>query len=355
MADTKQAEELGATEAADRKPAARRPLPIVWGLLLLAYPLTAFGLMWAVRTAPCTRIFSAFGHDVTLAQLHTIFFMYSVIGLIAVPAILLIEMQAVGWRASSLRALLTRRNASGQSDAACFVLVHLRLMYPVQILMTGGLALISGAMIRNGLGLPLGLPLSADFVPLPLRLAAYFLLYTLLDYLAHRIDHTALFWPIHRYHHGAEDFHVLTADRGHPAAVLTQSGIKIFPMAVLGVPLDVIIDLSMLAAAINYLNHSRIDWDFGWFGRYVLQSPRHHRLHHAIGAREAYNLSLCPLWDRLGGTWRDVPDGEIRVGTSEPYRHGAFIVPDLLRDYAAFLAGFVRAIGVPRALARRRG
>ena len=81
----------------------------------------------------------------------------------------------------------------------------------------------------------------------------------------------------------------------------------------------------------------RIDWDFGWFGRYVIQSPLHHQLHHSKRGRIPCNLSICPIWDRLGGTWRDVTSSSIELGTSTPYRHGAFVVPDLLRDYRDFL------------------
>ncbi|MEI9983533.1 MAG: hypothetical protein WDN69_10200 [Aliidongia sp.] len=58
--------------------------------------------------------------------------------------------------------------------------------------------------------------------------------------------------------------------------------------------------------------------------------------------RVACNLSLCPLWDRLGGTWRDVTPAAVRLGTtSAPYRHGAYILPDVLRDYRDFLRGLV--------------
>jgi sterol desaturase/sphingolipid hydroxylase (fatty acid hydroxylase superfamily) len=319
-------------------------VPILAAAFLLLYLAAAFGLMQASRQWPDTVLVSVSDHAVTVARLHEIFFRYSVLGLVVVPAILLLEVLSVGWAASSLRALCRRDNASGRSDLVCFVLVHLRAMRPLQILLTFGFALVSGELVRATIGTWLGLPLDGAVLPLPLHYVGYFLLYTLLDYLAHRVDHSDLFWPIHRFHHAADSFHVVTADRGHPASAFTQSALKVFPMIALGVPLDVMIDLGMLTVAINYLNHSRIDWDFGWFGRHVIQSPRHHRLHHAYGVRESCNLSLCPLWDRLGGTWRDPPEGAIEIGTTELYRHGAFIVPDLLRDYGAFLAGFGRLL-----------
>jgi sterol desaturase/sphingolipid hydroxylase (fatty acid hydroxylase superfamily) len=274
-----------------------------------------------------------------------------------VPAIFLIDILAVGWPDSSLRSLAVPENRSSRSDAVCFALVHLRWMRPLQIALTAGLALISGEALRDLVETRLGLPVPIDFVPVPLLLPVCFALYTYLDYIAHRVDHWDLFWPLHRFHHAAASFNVLTADRGHPASVLTQSALKVFPMAVLGVPVDIMIDLGMIAAVINYFIHSRIDWDFGWFGRWVIVSPRHHRMHHALALVRPSNLGLVPLWDRLGGTWVDDPPGAIAIGVHDPYRHGAFIVPDLFRDYGAFLArlGQVakRALGVFRL--NRRG
>ena len=102
----------------------------------------------------------------------------------------------------------------------------------------------------------------------------------------------------------------------------------------------------VLVATQHLVIHSRINSDFGWFGRHVLQSPAHHRLHHTIDtSRPTGHFSLLPLWDHLFGTWqaerRNGVTPRIRIGVAEPYRHGAWILPDIWRDYREFLAGLL--------------
>ena len=317
-------------------------IPLGWAVILLLYLLTAFLLMVLRATGDEHGQIELLGYEMPIARAHELFFRYSVIGLGVVPAVLLLEAASVGWDASSLRSFVRPMSLSGRSDLVCFLLMHLRWMRFLQIALTFGMALISGNMVYRLMAGALGLDLSYDWMTPWARFPLFFMMYTFFDYVAHRVDHSGLFWPLHRFHHAAEEFNVFTADRGHPASTLTQNGIKVFPLVVLGVPAEAVVDVGILVAAINYLNHSRVDWDFGWFGRYVIQSPRHHRLHHAREGR-VVNYSLVPLWDRLGGTWQDADRTLPALGTSEPYRHGAFILTDVLRDYREFLSGLMQA------------
>jgi hypothetical protein len=130
---------------------------------------------------------------------------------------------------------------------------------------------------------------------------------------------------------------------------LSQTAIKTFPMAALGLSMTNIIDLTMFVAATNYFIHSRIPLRLGWCGRWLIQSPLHHRLHHLkLYDGRSWNYSICPLWDRMFGTWRDV-EQPVEIGIEYAYRHGAWIVHDMLRDYSEFLQGWAvlatRAIG----------
>ena len=316
-------------------------IPLGWAVILLLYLSAAFLLMVLHATSGAHGQIELLGYEIPVAYAHDLFFRYSVIGLVVVPAVLLLEAASVGWDASSMHSFARLMSLSGRSDLVCFLLVHLRWMRFLQIALTFGLALISGDMIHRRVAGTLGLDLSYDWMTPWARFPLFFVMYTFLDYVAHRVDHSGLFWPLHRFHHAAVEFNVFTADRGHPASTLTQNGIKVFPLIVLGVPVEAVIDVGILVGAINYLNHSRVDWDFGWFGRYIIQSPRHHRRHHAREGR-IVNYSLLPLWDRLGGTWQDADRTLPALGTSEPYRHGAFILTDLLRDYREFLSGLLR-------------
>ena len=324
--------------------ASSKPLPALFAGMFIAYFGVSMALMEISKSGfldPGVKIFYGL---VDISKAHEIFFRYSVVGGVIVPLIFLFEGVCVGWQRSSINSILRNKDMSGRSDIICFILNHLRLLRSAQILFTLGFALISGAMISDFASRHLfpGVPWTK--MPAYVSYPLYFLLYTVFEYIAHRVDHSRYFWPLHRFHHSAEEFNVFTADRGHPGSAFTQSGLKIFPLALLGVPPDAIIDVGMLVVVINYLNHSRIDWDFGWFGRYVIQSPLHHQLHHIKAGRHPCNLSICPIWDRLGGTWRDVTTRSMVLGTSTPYRHGAFIVPDLLRDYRDFLRGLLRGV-----------
>ena len=317
-------------------------IPAFFAVVFLCYISISFFLMGSIESGAHDIDIKAFSIDIHISDIHKIFFKYSLVGCIIVPFILFTEYLCVGRERSSLYSTFKNKSWSGRSDLICFFLTHLRLLRIPQIIFTFGFSLISGAMVHSFVTRHLFPGFSGFAPPAYLAYPLYFLLYTLFDYLAHRVDHSRYFWPLHRFHHAAEEFNVFTADRGHPASAFTQSGLKIFPLALLGVPPEAVIDIGMLIVVINYLNHSRIDWDFGWFGRYVIQSPLHHQLHHSRGLRHPCNLSICPIWDRLGGTWRDVTTSSIKLGTSVPYRHGAFIIPDMLRDYRDFLQGLLR-------------
>jgi len=68
----------------------------------------------------------------------------------------------------------------------------------------------------------------------------------------------------------------------------------------------------------QYLVHSNLTTDYGWIGRWLLVSPRMHRLHHATDPKY-YNKNFTfdlVLWDRLFGSY-----GNLR-SRSDP-RHSA--------------------------------
>jgi sterol desaturase/sphingolipid hydroxylase (fatty acid hydroxylase superfamily) len=233
-----------------------------------------------------------------------------------------------------------------RSDAVCFLMGHLRLMHWPQIVMTFGLTLISGMALHDLIASSTGIRLSFDGVPPVPRIVLYYLIYTFFDYWAHRVDHMPLMWPLHRVHHAAEDFVVLTAARGHPGAALTQMALKTFPMAALGMSMTAIIDMTMFVAATNYFIHSRIPLRLGWVGRWAIQSPLHHRLHHLkLYDGRSWNYSICPLWDRIFGTWQDASEQPFEIGIEYDYRHGAWIVRDVVRDYGEFLLGWMALPG----------
>ena len=45
-----------------------------------------------------------------------------------------------------------------------------------------------------------------------------------------------------------------------------------------------------------------------------------------------------PVWDHVFGTWREAPTEAYAIGVDHPYRHGAWTVDDVWRDYGDFWA-----------------
>jgi sterol desaturase/sphingolipid hydroxylase (fatty acid hydroxylase superfamily) len=88
----------------------------------------------------------------------------------------------------------------------------------------------------------------------------------------------------------------------------------------------------------QYLVHSNMTTDYGWVGRWLLVSPRMHRLHHARDVRyhdKNFTFDLV-LWDRLFGTYAacDAADLDaVPLGIAEdPFNSGTSIRA-VLRDY----------------------
>ena len=67
------------------------------------------------------------------------------------------------------------------------------------------------------------------------------------------------------------------------------------------------------------LQHSQLPWNFGWVGRWIIVSPRGHQIHHSIDEEHRdLNFSVCPLWDRMFGTWYYGSNLPSAYGISDP-------------------------------------
>lgn len=133
----------------------------------------------------------------------------------------------------------------------------------------------------------------------------------------------------------------MTAVRTHPAT-FTDVVSTTLPAAALKLSPELILSVNLFIVALRYLIHSRIDSNFGWVGRYLIQSPTHHRLHHILDTTlPTANFALTPLWDRVFGTWRDEGDQSVVIGVDTPYRHGAWVLSDMWRDYCDFWKALV--------------
>ena len=311
-------------------------------LALVGYVVCALAGWWlALRLIPAELSVTVLGRTLHTASAHAhlnnIFLVF-----LLLPTVLGIEAAVVGWSKSSLRQLLFSRTPSLNTDLTVFVLGQGHVLDIVGRVLMLGASMISGAWVHEAIRVRTGLDLGPPALPFVLQLPFYFAIYSFFDYWTHRIDHTKNFWPLHRYHHSAEDFAVVTSVRQHPAA-FTAVFVVNLPLAVLGAPPDVMIYVNVLVIAIGFLVHSKIDADWGWVGRWLIQSPNHHRAHHKLDmTHPTGHFAVAPIWDRLFGTWyEDKPDPNLAIGVDTPYRHGVFVPRDMARDYAHFWLGWL--------------
>jgi sterol desaturase/sphingolipid hydroxylase (fatty acid hydroxylase superfamily) len=311
---------------------------------LLIY-VAVLGLLWwsVSRWLPDQLPLKLPGHTLLLNNVRQRVIGNAAQVLLILPVAIWLEWAIVGWRRSSARQLITGGTPSARTDLAYFLLSQTHLSGLLGQVMTFGLSALSGVWIRAWLSAHAGISINPPPAPALLQIAGYFVVYSFFDYWTHRIGHTRLFWPLHRYHHAATDFNMLTATRAHPATF--EIILITLPMAVLGAAPGVMIDVNVLVVALGLMIHSRIDSDFGWWGRHIIQSPNHHRQHHKLDMTyPTANFSMMPIWDRLFGTWGRQADPSLTIGVATTYRHGFWIAPDLLRDYWHFWKGFfVRA------------
>jgi sterol desaturase/sphingolipid hydroxylase (fatty acid hydroxylase superfamily) len=186
-------------------------------------------------------------------------------------------------------------------------------------------------------------------------LLAFIGVHSLVNYWVHRLEHAVpALWALHKFHHSADRMTILTAHRQTDLTRSVEQLLEVFPFVFLAMLSQPQLGLSAsnpyLALAVafalwrifirvnQYLVHSNLTTDYGWFGRWLLVSPRMHRLHHARDVRyhdKNFTFDLV-LWDRIFGTYAvcDATEiDEVPLGVDEnPFNTGAG-VGSVLRDY----------------------
>jgi sterol desaturase/sphingolipid hydroxylase (fatty acid hydroxylase superfamily) len=306
-----------------------------------AYAAAAGAAWWlSLKLIPAELSLTILGKTLHTASVHNhlnnVFLVF-----LLLPTALGIEAAVVGWRGSSLRQLLVARTPSLNTDLAVFVLGQGHVTDIIGRILMLGASMISGGWIHDAIAAHTGVNLGPPPLPLVLLLPLYFALYSFFDYWTHRTDHTKFMWPLHRYHHSAEDFGVVTSGRQHPVT-FTAIFIVNLPLAILGAPAEVMIYVNVLVVGLGFLIHSKIDSDWGWIGRWIVQSPNHHRAHHKLDmTHPTGHFGIAPIWDRLFGTWyEDRPDPKLVIGVDTAYQHGFFVPRDMARDYYHFWIGW---------------
>ncbi|MBK7410468.1 MAG: sterol desaturase family protein [Saprospirales bacterium] len=131
-----------------------------------------------------------------------------------------------------------------------------------------------------------------------------FLLNDLLFYFFHRWSHEIrILWASHSVHHSSELFNLSTSIRGCFIIMLYRFAMW-FPLAAIGFDPVQILLMDSIAFYYQFPIHTNTMRSWGIL-EYVLNTPSHHRVHHASNPQyldKNYGAVLI-LWDKLFGTF----------------------------------------------------
>ncbi len=134
----------------------------------------------------------------------------------------------------------------------------------------------------------------------------------------HRLSHKVnVLWAAHVVHHQSEDYNLAVALRQAAATSLTELPFYL-PMALLGIPTPVYAAMVSISTLYQFWIHTELIGKLGpveWF----LNTPSHHRVHHAINPRyldKNYGATLI-VWDRLFGTYEEEIEAPV-YGITKP-------------------------------------
>lgn len=164
-------------------------------------------------------------------------------------------------------------------------------------------------------------------------------------YWMHRASHRIRWlWATHAVHHSATRFNLSAAVRLGWTGTLSGTFVFFLPLAWIGFHPLTVVSVIGLGLAYQFFLHTNLPVHLGPL-EWVLNTPRHHRLHHACNERylDCNFGSVLIVFDRLFGTFvEERADEPIRYGlkgrapTSNPirllFREWGFIARDLMRS-----------------------
>lgn len=140
-------------------------------------------------------------------------------------------------------------------------------------------------------------------------------------YISHRMHHkTTWLWSLHAMHHSPNRLYTLNNFRFHPFNHIINHLMTIVPAVLLGFSGEAILGYTAFALPVLLMQHSNIDFKFGWMN-YILNTNEIHRWHHSAAENEG-NCNLgraLVIWDQLFGTFY-FPEGK-----HSPDKIGLFI------------------------------
>lgn len=181
--------------------------------------------------------------------------------------------------------------------------------------------------------------------------ASCFVLDDLRYSLWHRASHRVRWlWADHVNHHSSQHYNLSTALRQPWGGFLALPGLLfIAPLVLIGFPLPMIAFVHGINLVYQFWIHTETIGRFPRWFEYVMNTPSHHRVHHATNARylDANYAGVFIVWDRMFGSFveetrQDAPRYGIvgNIASFNPFRIA-------LHGWVALAGDLVRA-GSPR-------
>ena len=140
-------------------------------------------------------------------------------------------------------------------------------------------------------------------------------------YWMHRLNHRVnIFWNRHIIHHSSEEFNLSCALRQSISETFKFSAVLMIPAAILGIPVKIFMILGPIHLFMQFWYHTRLIDKMGIL-EYLIVTPSHHRVHHAINPEyldKNYGQILI-IWDKLFNTFqKEIENIEPIYGTLRP-------------------------------------
>lgn len=274
--------------------------------------------------------------------------------LIGIVLLLIMELFFLSWEMTTIFIVFVQRGASAIADIASMIFffwVSLRTV--AESVLTFGVAFAIATLVDTAAThfdwtrwhLP-----SEGIVGLSVSFAVFYLFTTFIGYWQHRMMHWRWFWHLHRFHHAATEMNILTSFRSNPGEALRALPFAIPLFFVKAPSAEVFAGFTVANQLLSMLQHSNLPWSLGWLGRWLIVSPQYHQIHHSMDEEHRdLNFSVCPIWDRMFGTWYSGSKVPTAYGIQDhahierPYTQWLIDIGIFYRDLALSFAGSVQA------------
>lgn len=160
-------------------------------------------------------------------------------------------------------------------------------------------------------------------------------------YWFHRISHERRwFWASHVVHHSSQHYNLTTALRQTWTGALGLTFVFWLPLVWIGFPPEMVLMFSAISLVYQFWIHTELIDRMGPL-EWVLNTPSHHRVHHATNPKylDANYAGVLIIWDRMFGTFvreEERPTYGIisNLGTFNPLRIAFHEWAGIARDVA---------------------